>query len=140
MLQYPDMATPVQPLPGSILPTHISVTFTIVTPDQLRKIIFKLNKSSDSVDESWSISFELDERANPSQQFALVLQLQVNVDQNDHAKAAATLNKGLDTDQHAQALAAGDTAKDVETGDATKEDAQDDAKAIIAARNPASPS
>src|SRR6185312_8252510 len=121
------MATPVQPAPAAIKPSHISVTFTIVTPDQLRKIIFKLDKSSDSVDESWSISFELDEREDPSKQFALVLQLQVNVDQTDHAKAAATLNNGLDTDQHAQALAAGDTARDVATGAATNEDAQDDA-------------
>lgn len=134
------MATPSTLTPGHTTPTHIAVTFTIVTPDQLRKIIFRLNKSSDSQDESWSVFFELDERADTTAAFNLVIQLEVDVDHNDHAKAAATMKNGLDTDQHAQALVAGDTAKDVATGAATQEDAKDDAKSVVSARNPGSPS
>jgi hypothetical protein len=121
-------------------PTHISVTFTIVTPDQLRKIIFTLVKLSDANNDSWSIMFELDERADAANAFQLVIQLQVDVDHNDAPKAAATAKNGLDSDQHSQALAAADTAKDVKTGDATKADLGEDTKGIVSARNDASPS
>lgn len=133
------MATVSPSAPGHIQPTHISVTFTIVTPDQLRKIIFKLTKSNDSTDESWSVSFELDERTDATKDFNLVIQLEVDVDHNDHPKAAATMKNGLDSDQHAQALVAGDTAKDAATGAASQQDAKDDSKAVVSARNPNSP-
>jgi hypothetical protein len=134
------MATQAPGTSGHIQPTHISVTFTIITPDQLRKIIFKLTKSNDPTNESWSVSFELDERADATKDFNLVIQLEVDVDHNDNTKAAATMKNGLDSDQHAQALAAGDTAKDASTGAATQQDAKDDSKAIVSARNPNSPS
>jgi hypothetical protein len=120
-------------------PTHIHVTFTIVTPDQLRKIIFTLSKTTDANDDSWSIMFELDERADANGKFQLVIQLQVDVDHNDSAKAAATAKNGMDPDQRAQALVAGDTAKDVKTGDASKEDLQADTKAIVSVRDDNSP-
>ena len=121
-------------------PTHISVTFKIVTPDQLRKIIFTLSRMSDSANDSWSVMFELDERADPSKEFQMVIQLQVDVDHNDDAKAAATATHGLDSDQHAQTLVAADTAKDAKTGDATIAEAREDAIAIVAARSASSPS
>jgi hypothetical protein len=120
-------------------PTHIHVSFAIVTPDQLRKIIFTLDKTSGANNDDWSISFELDERANTSGQFQMVIQLQVAVDHDDADKANATAKHGLDSDQRAQALVAGDTAKDVKTGDATKDDLASDTKAIVTARNPDSP-
>jgi hypothetical protein len=133
------MATPAPVVPGHTQPTHISVTFTIVTNDQLRKIVFKLIKSSDSTDDSWSVSFRLEERSDATKDFDLVIQLDVAVDHNDTAKAAATMKNGLDSDQHAQALNAGDTAKDASTGAATQQDADADAGAVISARNPNSP-
>ena len=120
-------------------PTHISVTFTIVTPDQKRKVIFTLVKLSDKNNDSWSVMFELDERADASKPFQLVIQLQVDVDHNDAPKAAATAKHGLDGDQQSQALAAADTAKDVKTGDANKDDLQADTKAIVSSRSDASP-
>jgi hypothetical protein len=123
----------------STQPTHISVTFTIVTPDQLRQIIFNLTKSSDSNDDSWSVTFELDERKSPSKPFALVTKLEVAVDHNDSAKAAATAKHGMDSDQHAQALNAADTVKESKSDPSLKEDAEEDAKAVISARNPSSP-
>ena len=129
-----------QPATAHIQPTHVSVSFTIVTPDQLRKIIFKLTKSSDATNDSWSVTFELDERADSSKPFELVIQLEVDVDHNDNAKAAATAKHGMDSDQHAQVLVAGDTAKDAKTGAADPQDAKDDAKAVVSARNPNSPS
>jgi len=115
-------------------PTHISVTFRIVTPDQLRKITFTLTRMSDANNDSWSVMFELDERADATKDFHLVIQLQADVDHNDNAKAAATAKDGLDSDQHSQALVAADVAKAVKKGEATIEDAKDQAAAIVAAR------
>jgi hypothetical protein len=132
----PDQLTaPTKP----IQPSHISVTFTIVTPDQLRKIVFTLTKMSSNNTDSWSVMFELDERTDSSKDFQLVVQLKVDVDKGDAAKAAATAKHGLDSDQHAQALVAADTAKDAKTGDATVDDAKEDAAAVVSARNDASP-
>ena len=124
---------------AALKPTHISVTFKIVTPDQLRKIIFTLSRLSDAKNDSWSVMFELDERADTTKDFHLVIQLQVDVDHNENAKAAATAQNGLDSDQHAQALVAADTAKDVKTGDATAADAKEDVAAIVSARSAGSP-
>ncbi len=130
---------PTKPIQTHLQPTHISVTFKIVTPDQLKKIIFTLVRLSDTKNDSWSIMFELDERADASKPFQMVIQLQVDVDHNDAPNAAATAKNGMDSDQHAQALVAGDTAKDVKTGDATKDDLKDATTAIVSARNPDSP-
>ncbi len=125
-------------------PTHISVTFKIVTPDQLRKIIFTLTKMSDAKNDSWSVMFELDERAEATKDFNLVIQLQVDVDHNDpdaDAQAAATAKHGMDADQREQTLVAGDTAKDAKTGNGgvTVDDAKQDAVAVVTSRNPNSP-
>src|SRR5215510_677667 len=117
-----------------VQPTHISVTFRIVTPDQLRKITFTLTRNSDAKNDSWSVMFELDERADTTKDFQLVIQLQAEVDHNDNAKAAATAKDGLDSDQHSQALVAGDVAKAAKKGEATVDDAEDQAAAIISAR------
>jgi hypothetical protein len=123
-----------------VKPTHISVSFKIVTPDQLRKITFTLSRLSDSQNDSWSIMFELDERADATKDFQLVIQLQVDVDHNNDTKAAATAKHGLDSDQHAQALVAADTAKDAKKGDATQDEAKQDAAGIVSARATDSPS
>jgi hypothetical protein len=135
------MTTPQPPAKpkAQVQPTHISVTFTIVTPDQRRKIIFTLVKLSDAKNDSWSIMFELDERADAAKPFLMVIQLQVDVDHNDAPKAAATAKNGMDSDQHAQALVAADTAKDVKTGNATKDDLNDATTAVVSARSDTSP-
>jgi len=135
--------TPV-PAPGHLQPTHVSVTFKIVTPDQLRKIIFTLTRESDSQTDSWSITFELDERKNTTDDFAMVIQLNVDVDHNDkdaNDQAAATAKHGLDADQQAQALVAGDTAKAAAdpTSGVTQGDADEDALGVVTTRNPSSP-
>jgi hypothetical protein len=54
----------------------------------------------------------------------------------------ATFKNGLDSDQHAQALVAGQTAKDAKTGadGTTEDDAKADSAAVVSSRNPNSPS
>src|SRR5258708_28078037 len=89
-----------------VKPTHISVTFKIVTPDQLRKITFTLSRLSDAQNDSWSVMFELDQRADATKDFQLVIQLQVDVDHHDDVKAADTAKNGLDSHHHAHALVA----------------------------------
>ncbi len=121
--------------PAAVQPTHISVTFKIVTPDQLRRIIFTLSRLVDAKQDSWSVMFELDERADATKDFNLVIQLQVNVDHEDSDKAAATAKNGMDSDQHSQALIAGDVAKASTKGEALKEDAEGEAAGIVSARS-----
>jgi len=129
------MGTPPVVLPAVTRPTHISVTFKIVTPDQLRKITFTLSHMDDTTHDNWSIMFELDERTDKTLDFQLVIQLQVDVDHNDDDAAQATAKNGLDSDQHAQALVAADVAKAAKKGDATVDDANDETAGIISARS-----
>ncbi len=118
-----------------VQPTHISVTFKIVTPDQLRKITFTLTRLVDSAQDSWSVMFELDERADTTKDFHLVIQLQVDVDHNDNDKAAATAKNGMDSDQHSQALVAADVAKAAKQDVSLKEAAEGEAAGIVSARS-----
>ena len=134
--------TPAKPSKPSqaVVPTHVTVTFKIVTPDQKRRIVFTLTKNTDKKSESWSVMFELDERADVKKDFQMVIQLQVDVAKGDAAKAASTAKHGLDTDQEAQALAAADVAKDAKKGDATVDEAKEEAAAVVSARSEDSPS
>jgi hypothetical protein len=133
------MAT--SPTPGHTQPTHLFVRFKVITPDQLRQIVFTLEKDQDAQNNSWNITFELDERTDATKQFNLVIQLAVEVDHNDDDKAMSTFKNGLDSDQHAQALVAGQTAKDASTGanGTTQDDAKADAGGVVSARNANSP-
>jgi hypothetical protein len=136
------MAANPQPAPAHVQPTHLFVRFKIVTPEKLRQIIFTLERDQDAQNNSWSITFELRERDDVTQQFSEVIQLAVAVDHNEDDNAMATFKNGLDSDQHAQALVAGQTAKDASTGanDTTQDDAKADAAGVVSARNPNSPS
>lgn len=127
------------PVQQHLKPSNITVSFTIVTPDQLRRIIFTLTKTQASAGESWDIMFELDERADAAKNFVLVARFQVDVDQEDHDNAAATAKHGLDSDQVDQAHVAADTASDVKTGAATLEDRDAAATDVVSVRNAASP-
>ena len=119
--------------------TPISVSLE-VNPSDLRKIIINLDKFciSDGTVE-WRMKFELQERSDASQDFRALVNLAVDINPTDHRLAAATAEHGLDEDQRSQAHVAGDTAKATLEGDATEEDAKQDAQDIIAVRNPASP-
>jgi hypothetical protein len=137
--------------PHHLQPTHISVTFKILMPDQLRKISFTLTKDSESDKESWSITFQLFQRTSSTVDFPsdASIELDVVIDEGDedataqaNAQASATAKHGLDSDQRAQALTAGDVAqasKDPTSG-ITEDDANDAATGIVTSRNLASPS
>src|SRR5271156_6598041 len=110
------MSTTPVPALDHLQPTHISVTFKILMPDQLRKISFTLTKDSESGKESWNITFQLFQRTSSTVDFPsdASIELDVVIDEGDedaNAQASATAKHGLDADQRAQALGAGDTAQ-----------------------------
>jgi len=119
--------------------TPVSVSLE-VNPSDLRKIVLDLDKicNNDGTAE-WKLHFDLEERSDPSQDFLSLVKLDVDINDENHPLAAATAQFGLDDDQRAQAQVAADTAKATLTGDATADDAAQDAQDVIAARNPASP-
>jgi hypothetical protein len=102
--------------------------------------VFNLDKiCNDDGTAEWKLHFDLQERSDASKSFRSIVKLDVDINKENHPLAAATAKNGLDEDQRGQAAVAGDTAKALQQGLATKEDAQDDAQGVIAARNPASP-
>jgi hypothetical protein len=98
--------------------TPIDVEVEVITPDQLRKIVFGLVKTCHADDSaSWKINFELDEKKNASDgNFSEVAKVSVAIGQDDHDAAQSTAKSIKDDNQlsdaaTAQALAAGDTLK-----------------------------
>ncbi len=119
--------------------TPVSVSLE-VNPSALRKILFDLDKiCNDDNTVEWKLHFDLQERDDPNGSFRSLVKLDVDVNKEDHDKAAATAHHGLDEGQRAQAQVAGDTAKDFSQRIASKQDAEDDAGAVISVRSPDSP-
>ena len=115
--------------------TSFSVDLLVVTPDQLRKITFKLSKAfktDGSVD--WTLEFGLEERAKTTDAFADLVKLTVKINPALHQKADATAKKGLDDAQTSAAFAAADSAKLFSEGEISKASANADAKRVIAVR------
>lgn len=135
------MGTNVHIAPAHTKPTHVFVRFKLLTTDHLRQIIFTLEKDEDAENDGWNIVFELWERTDAAEDLMQIIQLAVAVDHNEDDKAMATFKNGLDTDQHAQALVAGQTAKDASTGanGTTEDDAKADSATVVSSRNPNSP-
>jgi hypothetical protein len=118
--------------------TSFSVDLLVVTPDQLRKINFKLSKSfkaDDSVD--WTLEFGLQERAKTTESFQDIVKLTVKINPALHKKAEATAKKGLDEAQTSAAFAAADSAKLLSEGEISKATANADARRVIAVRGSA---
>jgi len=114
--------------------TPFSVDLEVITPDQLKKITFGLEKACNPNNtETWTIHFELDEAASAGATFNEVVKLDISVDPQNNASAATTAANGLTPSQTAQALVAGDTAKAVSQGTATNDDLADDAQAVLTA-------
>ncbi|MDT5061557.1 MAG: hypothetical protein QOH63_2016 [Acidobacteriota bacterium] len=115
--------------------TSFSVDLLVVTPDQKRKIDFKLSKDfKDDGSVLWTMVFSLQERAKTTDAFADVVQLTVTIKPANHKKAEATANNGLDDAQTSAALDAADTAKAFTAGEVSKATAQADARRVIAVR------
>jgi len=118
----------------------ISVALEVDPPSGDSQIVFQLDKICNPDDTAeWKIHFELQQK-NAQGTLAPVVKLDIDINKEDHPAAAATAAHGLDDDQRAQAQIAGQTALAVTTNDATEDDAQTQAGAIIPARNPNSPS
>ena len=119
------------PNPG----TAFSVDLLIVTPDQLRKINFKLSKGFNTDGSvNWNLEFGLQERSKTTDPFHDVVQLKVNLQPALHAKANATAKKGFDDTQSSAAIAAADSAKLFSQGEISKASANNAAKRVIAVR------
>ena len=116
--------------------TPLSVDLEVHTPDQLRKILFGLERTcNNDGTETWAINFEVDERTNTSATWDLLVKLNVKVSKAYNKAAEVTANsRSLDATQTAQALVAGQTARDFRNGQATETDVKEDAEATIAAR------
>lgn len=115
--------------------TAFSVDLLIVTPDQLRKIDFKLSKgfkNDGSVD--WNLEFGLQERSKTTEAFHDLVKLKVSIQPALHPKANATAKKGLDDAQTSAAFAAADSAKLLSEGEISKASANAAAKRVIAVR------
>jgi len=99
------------------LPIALKVSFTLNTPDGLRRISFGLEKDTDGVNVNWTINFVLHERTDPNKPFGEALvSLDVFVAAALHAKAEAAA-KGLTPAQTAHATGpAADAAKAVQAG------------------------
>jgi len=78
----------------------ISVKLEVITPDKLRKIIFGLTKGTDDNGvTTWTINFELHDRAKPADPFSEVIKLDVMVKVKNHALAEETAAKGMNEPQ-----------------------------------------
>src|ERR1044072_1331315 len=103
----------------------IKVNFQLNTPNGLRRVIFGLEKDTQGDVVSWTINFQLFERAKKSDPFGdPIVELNVEVDKALNAKAEKA-SKALTAPQAAFALGpAADDAKAAESGDIDPEDAQ----------------
>ena len=120
--------------------TPISVALDVEPPSQSTEVIFQLDKiCNDDGTAEWKLHFEL-KKQNASGTLVTVVKADVDINNQDHAKAAATAKHGLDDNQQAQADATGQTAIDKDSGNATQNDVDDQAGQIVPARDPSSPS
>jgi len=87
----------------------------------------------------WKLHFELDEKGSDGK-LDPVVKLDIDVNDEDSNKAAATAKNGLDDDQRQQADITAQTANSVRTGDANDDDVKQQGAQVIPARNPGSPS
>lgn len=83
----------------------ISVQFELDTPDGLKKIVFGLEKDTDTDQNStWTIHFALSERTDTTKDFQLVVSLDVKVKTALFGAAEATAKSGLTPNQAAFAM------------------------------------
>jgi hypothetical protein len=87
----------------------------------------------------WKLHFELDEKGSNGK-LNPVVKLDIDVNDEDSNKAAATAKNGLDDNQRQQAAVTAQTANSVRTGDATQDDVNQQGAGVIPARDPNSPS
>ena len=103
----------------------LKVNFTLNTPNGLRRVIFGLEKDTQGDVVSWTINFQLFERAKKSDPFGdAIVSLDVDVDKALNSKAEKA-SKGLTPPQTAFALGPGaDDAKSAKDGEISQSDAK----------------
>ena len=87
----------------------ISVELGVTTPDNLRHIVFDLDKeTADDGTVAWTIDFKFQERSATSEAFIDIVTLTVKVKEKNNAAAEATAKEGLSEAQqtHLQGPAA----------------------------------
>lgn len=114
--------------------SEFSVDLLIVTPDQKRKIDFKLSKTMKAGRVNWDLEFGLQERDKTTDPWHDVVKLTVNIKPALHTKANDTALNGLDQPQTSAAFAAADSAKLFSDGEISKASANNAAKRVIAVR------
>ena len=114
--------------------TPISVALVVDPPSDDTEITFQLDKicNADGTEE-WKLHFELDQIATGGTKTSIV-KLDIDINHEDAPAAAATAKSGLDDAQRAQADVAAQTALAVKNGDATTDDAMQEAASVIPAR------
>jgi hypothetical protein len=111
----------------------VTVSLEVRLPDS-RLVILELDKTCNPDHTAeWKLHFELQDTSSSDTPVSIV-KLDVDIEKDDHLAAEATAAKGLDANQRAQAAIAADTAKAVASGSATQADLEQDAAAIIPAR------
>ena len=85
---------------GSAIVNHqivsISVELGVTTPDNLRHIVFDLDKeTADDGTVSWTIDFKFQERSTTSEAFIDIVTLTVKVKEKNTGAAEATAKEGL---------------------------------------------
>lgn len=98
----PQAAPAAPALPKQVV-TLIQVDLVVNTEDDLRQIVFGLEKSTDDDGEpKWVIHFKLFKRADAATDYGRPrVKLDIVVDKDLHDKAAETAQKGLNTAQAA---------------------------------------
>lgn len=129
-----DMATNATPC------EPFTIDLQVDPPSGDTELDFTLEKiCNDDGSVGWELHFELDEKDNTGT-LKPVVKLDIDVNDEDKDKAAATAKHGLDENQRAQANVTAQTADSVRTGDATQDDVQAQGSQVIPARDPNSPS
>jgi hypothetical protein len=120
--------------------TPISVALDVEPPSQTTEVIFQLDKICNDDDTvEWKLHFQL-KKKSASGDLAPVVTVDVDINKEDHAKAAATAKHGMDDNQLAQADATGQAAMKKDRGELSQGDVEDQASQIIPVRDPNSPS
>jgi len=116
----------------------IHVKFTVLTPDQLKQIVFALDKNTaDDGTVSWTITFSLATRASKSdKEFTKVIDAEVAADLKDAPLAEETSAKGLNKPQSDHlTLNVATTAERVADGKLKRATLERSVKATLPARN-----
>jgi hypothetical protein len=116
-----------------------SIDLQVDPPSGDTELDFSLDKfCNDDGTEGWFLHFDLKEKGADGT-LKPVVNLNIDVNDEDRAKAQATARHGMDDLQRAQADVTAQTGNDVRTGDATEDDVKQQGAQVMSVRDPGSP-